>query len=68
MSSIDTYTVHRINENGRLSHKEHLNDKAEMLDWVSLAYGRFSSIRVANDQTGEVREFTDNGEAWVRVV
>jgi hypothetical protein len=64
---IATYTAHKINLDGTLSHKELLNNNEEMREWVSSAYGRFASIRIANDQTGEIRQFTDNGKTWERI-
>lgn len=64
---IATYTVHQVRRDGSLFSKQHLNDQNEMRDWVDASLGRYARIRIENDTTGEVREFTDCGGAWERV-
>lgn len=64
---IATYTVHQVRLDGSLYSKEHLNNRDELATWVDSALGRYARIRVANDHSGEVREFTDAGERWERV-
>lgn len=62
-----TYTVYRVNLDGKLSHKEHLNCKVELADWVENAMGKHAHIRVENDRTGEIREFQDYAGTWDRI-
>lgn len=62
-----TYTVYQVRLDGSLFSKQHLNDRAELADWVDAAIGKYARIRVINDQTGEVREFVDASERWERV-
>ena len=62
-----TYTVYQVRLDGSLFSKEHLNNKAELADWVDNAMGRYAHIRVENDRTGEVREFQDYAGTWDRI-
>lgn len=62
-----TYTVYQVRVDGSLFSKQHLNDNEEMRQWTVESYGKYARIRIENDQTGEVREFTDNGSEWERV-
>lgn len=62
-----TYTTFRIHLDGTRSERAEHNDHAEMIEWVAAAHGRFASIEVINNTTGEVRVFTDAGEQWQRV-
>lgn len=50
------------------TNKQHLDCFDDMWNWVLSVYGRFASIRIVNDQTGEVREYTDNGTQFERVL
>lgn len=63
-----TYTVYQVRPDGSLYSKEHLNDRAELADWVDAAIGKYAHIRVENDQTGEIREFQDYNGVWDRIV
>ena len=63
---IATYTVTETASNGRIVHKELVN-REELEILVNNAYGKWSNMTVANDVTGEVRKFKDDGEKWVRV-
>lgn len=62
-----TYTVYQVRLDGSLTSKEHLNNRAELADWVDGALGRFAHIRVENDHTREIREFQDYAGTWDRV-
>lgn len=62
-----TYTVYQVRLDGSLYSKQHLNNRDELATWVDEALGRYSRIRVANDISGEVREFADAGGEWSRV-
>lgn len=68
-----TYTVYRVNMDGRLSNKEHLDSWQEVLEWAS---GKsFGHIRVVRDQDGRTRDAmltteivnTENGPVSVDV-
>lgn len=59
-----TYTVFKLNLDGSLSHKEHMNNLDEVNAWMAEVYGKFASIQIVRDQTGGFRRFTDNGVAW----
>lgn len=63
----DTFTVYRVNLNGKLSHKEHLNNVNEMLSWTENAYGKHVTIRVECDQRGTFNILTDNGQCFERI-
>ena len=69
---MNTYTVCQLALNAQgtysVANKQHMDSHDDMWNWVLSSYGRFASIRIVNDQTGEIREFTDNGEQWERVV
>jgi hypothetical protein len=62
-----TYTVYRINLDNTLSHKEHLNNKVEVVDWLNNAIGKHANVRIENDKTGEIRQFTDYDGVWDRI-
>ncbi len=62
-----TYTVYQVRMDGSLYSKQHLNDRAELADWVDGSLGRYARIRVENDHSGEAREFVDCGDSWQRV-
>lgn len=62
-----TYTVYRINLDNTLSHKEHLNNKVEVADWLNNAIGKHANVRIENDKTGEIRQFTDYDGVWDRI-
>jgi hypothetical protein len=59
-----TYTTYRVNLDGALSDKEHLNNIDEVNEWMARVYGRFATILVVRDQTGAFRKFTDDGQWW----
>lgn len=58
------YTVYKLNIDGRLSHKEHLNNLGELNEWLANKYGKFASVLIVQDQTGKIKVGTDNGVAW----
>lgn len=62
-----TYTVYRVNLNGTLSHKEHLNNKVEVADWMNAAIGKHAHVRIENDNTKEIREYNDYAGTWDRI-
>ena len=47
------FTVHKIDINGKLSNKEHLNND-ELDHWMVKALHTFNKIRVEQDLTGKV--------------
>lgn len=57
------FTAHKINLDSTLSHKEHLNND-ELSEWMYSVYGKFASVRVQQDLTGVVIEYTDNGSEF----
>lgn len=63
-----TYTAFKLNIDGSLSHKELLDDIGQVNEWMVRVYGKFASVRIIQDQTGKVREYTDNGVDWERVI
>lgn len=63
-----TYTVYQVRTDGSLYSKQHLNNRAELADWVDGAMGEYAHIRVENDHTGEIREFQDYNGVWDRIV
>ena len=67
-----TFTVCQLRLNAQggydVANKQHMNTFFEVEEWASNAYGRFASIRIVCDQNNAIREYTDNGEAWERVL
>jgi len=59
-----TYTANKLNLDGSLSHKELLNNIDEVNQWLVDFYGKYASIQITQDQTGKIRRYTDNGQAW----
>ena len=62
-----TYTVYRLNLNGSLSHKEHLNNLDELNNWIATSYGRHATILLKSDTTGKEILMTDNGEWFEKI-
>ena len=61
------YTAHKINLDGTLTRKEHLNDMREVDEWLWRAYDNgIPTVRVQKDSTKQVAIFTDNGERYIR--
>jgi len=61
------YTAHKINLDGTLARKEHLNDMREVDEWLWRAYDNgIPTVRVQKDSTKQVAIFTDNGERYIR--
>lgn len=61
-----TFTAHKVNLDGSLSHKECLNHD-ELDGWMADKYGKFATVQVSCDQTGKTIVYTDNGIWWERV-
>tara|TARA_R110000772_G_scaffold55185_3_gene125849 strand:- start:2509 stop:2718 length:210 start_codon:yes stop_codon:yes gene_type:complete len=62
------YTAYKVNIDGNLTNKEHLNNQHEINDWMWRAYDNgVPTVRVQKDTTGQFAIFTDNGEQYVRV-
>ena len=62
------YTAHKINLDGTLSKKEHLNNQCEINEWMWRSYDNgIPTVKVAKDSTGQFAIFTDNGEQYIRV-
>jgi hypothetical protein len=57
------YTVYKIEQNGKLSNKENLNDD-ELDTWMDKVYGKFVNIRVERSD-GKKIEYTDDGRKFV---
>ena len=62
-----SYTFYQVGVKGELRNRENLNDQDEMFDFVNSVYGKYGKIAIINDQTGERREFMDDGAKWDRV-
>ena len=52
---INTFTVHKINIDGSLSHKEHMNDFFEVVEWAHKK--KFSNFRVEMNHNKRVKTF-----------
>jgi len=57
------YTVYKIEQNGKLTNKEHLNDN-ELDKWMDKVYGKFVNIKVERND-GRWIEYTDDGKKFV---
>jgi len=57
---IATFTVHKINIDGTFSHKEHMNDWEEVVEWTYRK--NFANFRVEMDHNNRVKTFTWNGD------
>ena len=62
---INTFTVHKINIDGSLSHKEHMNDFFEVVEWAHKK--KFSNFRVEMNHNKRVKTFTWNGDEIVTI-
>ena len=62
-----TFTVYRVNLNGGLSHKEHLNNVDELNAWMASSYGVHATIRIESDRSGNFIIMTDDGE-WFQEI
>jgi len=58
------FTVHAIQANGRLTHKEHLNND-ELDGWMQGALAKHKTVRVVQDLTGRVIVYQNDGSRWV---
>jgi len=59
------FTVYKVELDGSLSHKEHLN--ADELDtWMSNIYGKFTTVKVIEDNSKKEIIYTDNGREFVK--
>jgi len=62
------YTAYKVNIDGTLSKKEHLNNHQEIDDWLWRSYDNgVATVRVQKDSTGQFAIFTDNGESYIRL-
>ncbi|MCS5549895.1 MAG: hypothetical protein NZ811_00055 [Gammaproteobacteria bacterium] len=62
------YTAYKVNLDGTLTKKEHLNDMLEIDEWLWRMYDNgVATVRVQKDSTNQVVIFTDNGERYTRV-
>lgn len=57
-----SYTAYKLNLDGSLSHKELLNNIDELNAWLVVVYNKFANVRIIQNETGKVRDMTDNGE------
>jgi hypothetical protein len=57
------YTVYKIEQNGKLSNKEHLNDN-ELDKWMEKVHDKFANIRVERND-GNWVEYTSSGSKYV---
>ena len=60
-----TFTVYKVEINGSLSNKEHLNHD-ELDSWMDAKYGKFATVLAVRDQDGTSVRYTDNGNSWVK--
>ena len=62
------YIAYKINIDGTLSNKEHLNNNIELDAWLWRAYDNgVPTVRVQSDKTDQFAIFTDNGEQYVKL-
>lgn len=61
-----TVTVYRINIEGTLSDKEHLNNDAELNNWLADKYGKFATVILVQDESQKSIILTDNGVYYER--
>ena len=60
---ITNYTAYKVNLDGTLSHKEHLNDIVEVNDWLDKFYGQYVTVKIFSNR-GSWRLLTDNGNEY----
>ena len=63
-----TYTVHKIELNGTLSNKEHLNNIDEVNAWLVMAADKsFNNIQIVRDNDNKTRFLTrSQNNMWVK--
>jgi hypothetical protein len=60
------YTVFKINLDGNLSCKEHLNNFDEVNTWLyEVAYYQHANVKIINDQTKNFRDYTLVDDDWL---
>lgn len=60
------YTVFKINLDGNLSSKEHLNNFDEVNTWLyEVAYYQYANVKIINDQTKNFRDYTLVDDDWL---
>ena len=60
------YTVFKINLDGNLSSKEHLNNFDEVNTWLyEVAYYQYANVKIINDQTKNFRAYTLVDDEWI---
>ena len=60
------FEVFKVNLNGKLSHKENLNNLDELNTWIANVYGKFATVAIIKNG-GTKHVFTDNGLTWEKV-
>jgi hypothetical protein len=65
IEALMTYTVYKVELNGSLSHKEHLNNLDELNDWMEQVRHKFNNVLIVQDQTGTKKFMTKDGDDWV---
>lgn len=61
-----TFTAYKVELNGTLSNKEHLNFD-ELDSWMESKHGKFAIVAIVRDQDAKRVTYTDNGVKFVRV-
>lgn len=59
------YTFYKVELDGRLTHKEHLNED-ECIDFMNTIHGRFANVRLERSD-GKYCLYTDDGEKWTNI-
>ena len=60
------YTVFKINLDGNLSSKEHLNNFDQVNTWLyEVAYYQYANVKIINDQTKNFRDYTLVDDDWL---
>jgi hypothetical protein len=60
------YTVFKINLDGTLGCKEHLNNFDEVNTWLcEIAYYQYANVKIINDQTRNFRDYTLVDDDWL---
>lgn len=61
-----TFTAYKVELNGTLSNKEHLNFD-ELDYWMESKHGKFATVSIVRDQDSKRVTYTDNGVKFVLV-
>jgi hypothetical protein len=59
--------VYKVNLDGTLSHKEHMNNWDEVNTWLADKLGKFATVKIESESSDKEITLTDNGWDWEEI-